>query len=49
MGFCVLDQRWAIATKNSPVKRSTFDEVDQSGAGLSLDLHRSPYSARPLG
>jgi len=32
MGFCVLDQQWVIVTKNSPVKQSTFDEGDQSGA-----------------
>jgi hypothetical protein len=28
--FCVLDQPWVIATKNSPVERERFDEVDQS-------------------
>jgi hypothetical protein len=40
MGFCVLNQRWVIATKNSRVKQSTFDEGGLSRAHLSLDLHR---------
>jgi len=39
-GFCVLDQRWVIATKNYRVKQSTFDEDGRSRAHLSLDLHR---------
>src|SRR5450631_3479258 len=37
--FCVLDQPWVIGVKNTPGKRSTFDEVDHPREPPVPDLH----------
>jgi hypothetical protein len=37
--FCVLDQPWVIGVKNTPGKRSTFDEVHPDREPPVPDLH----------
>src|ERR1035437_6708113 len=46
--FCVLDQPWIIAVKNTPVKRSTFDEVHPARGPPEPHLHGIFMEPRPF-